>query len=134
MIYYILLLLLNHLSLPLSFLLPKVSSFLSLSTGEQLSYDAISPNTLKQLSLLSVIQPRASIDKCFNIHSNTTCPNSFSDSNTEPCPGKIIISYSLPPLLSCVNEHSLASCLEMQDNSFWDAFFFFLNSFYPSSF
>lgn len=125
MIYYILLLLLNHLSLPLSFLLPKVSSFLSLSTGEQLSYVVISPNTLKQLSVLGVIQPRASIDKCFNILSNTPFPNSFSDSNTEPCPGKITITYAFPPLLSCVNEHSLASCLEMQDNSFWDAFFFF---------
>lgn len=134
MTYYILLLLLNNLSLPLSFLLPKVSSFLSLSTGERFSYVAISPNTLKQLSVLGVIQPRASIDKCFNIHSNTPFPNSFSDSNTKPCPGKIIITYSFPPLLSCVNEHSLASCLEMQDNSFWDAFFFFLNSFYPSSF
>lgn len=131
MILYILLCSLNYLSLPRIFLFPKVSLFISLSTGEQLSYFAISPNTLRQLSALGVIQPRTSIDKCFKVHSNTPFPNSFSNSTTEPCPGKII-TYSFPSLLSCVNEHSLASCLEMQDNSFWD--FFFLNSFYPSSF
>lgn len=119
MILYILLCLLNHLSLPRIFFFPKVSFFISLSTREQLSYFAISPNTLKQLSILGVIQPRTSIDKCFKVHSNTSFPNS----TTEPCPGKII-TYSFPSHLSCVNEHSLASCLEIQDNSFWDFFFF----------